>query len=647
MNYFRAFALSCLTILLFSCREDDVIIYSETIPTGAPQPSFIQGFYLLNEGNMGSNNATLDYYNFQTGNYLRNIYSGANPDIVKELGDVGNDLQVYGGKLYAVVNVSNKVEVMDVGTAKRVTRIEIPNARYITFHEGKAFVSAYAAPVGLNPDSGRGCVMEIDTVTFEITRVVTVGYQPEAMAVSGQKLYVANSGGYRKPNYDRTVSVIDITSFTQIKTIDVAVNLHRMQVDNYGTLYVSSRGDEEKLPSNLFTIDTNTDEVTGALDIETQNFMIDGDSLYILGAENYTRYNIKTKQIETNLFIADGTEQQIRRPYGINVHPVSKNIYITDARTYTSSGTLYEFDASGHKQWEVKTGDIPSSIAFVGVAPDSGSNPPDGNAAFISKVFEYRPAPGQFINEMPEYVEGDDAESMRAKAEALLKENKLISLGGFGGYVVAGFDRPIQNTPGKADFKVYGNAYYTYTGNDRPGGSCEPGIIYVSRDANRNGIPDDPWYEIAGSEYYKPTTIKNYEITYRCPQPLDADCPWTDNRGNSGFVLRNTFHTQASYFPLWLQDEELTFRGALLPSNAVFEDAIKLWVLYAYDWGYADNHPNHSELTHIDIDWAVDETGNPVYLPEIDFIKICTGVNHSIGGSIGEVSTEVGGVEEV
>ncbi len=648
LNFLCAFVPLCLIILLLSsCRDDEVIFSSETIPTGEPDFSFIQGFYLLNEGNMGSNNATLDYYNFQDGNYRRNIYAEANPDVVKELGDVGNDLQVYGNKLYAVINVSNKVEVMDAGTTRRIARIAVPNCRYVTFYGGKAYVSAYAAPVGMNPEAGKGCVLELDTATLQITRSVTVGYQPEEMAIYNHKLYVANSGGYRKPNYDRTVSVVDLNSFTPVKTIDVAINLHRMKVDRHGTLYVSSRGDEEKIPSNLFTIDTNLDEVTGSLNIETQNLTIDGDSIYILGNGNYTRYNIQSKQIETNLFISDGTEKQIRRPYGIIVHPVSKNIYITDARVYTSSGTLYEFDASGQKKWEVKTGDIPAVIAFVGTAPASGTLIPEDRSAYIHKVFEYRPAPGQFINEMPEYEEGDNAENMRIKAENLLKENKLVSLGGYGGYVVVGFDHAIQNIPGKSDFKVYGNAYYTYTGNDRLGGNSEPGIIYVSRDVNRNGIPDDPWYEIAGSEYNKPATIKNYEITYRRPEPLDADCSWTDNQGNSGVVLRNTFHKGASYFPLWLQDTELTYKGTLLPANAIYEAVVKQWILYAYEWGYADNHPNDSELTHIDIDWAVDKSGNPVHLPHIDFVKVCTGVNQSIRGSVGEFSTELGGIKDL
>lgn len=116
---------------------------------------------------------------------------------------------------------------------------------------------------------------------------------------------------------------------------------------------------------------------------------------------------------------------------------------------------------------------------------------------YITEVFEYMPAPGQFVNTMPLYEEGDTQETMNRKVlEAIGNNNRgLISLGGWGGYVVVGFDHTIENREGLCDFRVLGNAF----GDE--GGSSEPGIIMVSVDANGNGLPDDPWYEIAGSAH--------------------------------------------------------------------------------------------------------------------------------------------------
>lgn len=257
-----AVSIGVLT-LAASCRKDDPVLPSEpTLVNPWEQVTGdIYGFFLLNEGNMGTNQASLDYYDYETGVYTRNIYGERNPYEVKDLGDVGNDIQIYGDKLWAVINCSNYVEVMDVNTAKHITKIAIPNCRYLAFKGKYAYVSAYAGPVQIAPDARIGYVAKIDTASLQVVDECIVGYQPEEMAIVGDKLYVANSGGYRVPNYDRTVSVIDLKTFTEEKKIDVAINLHRIQPDNYGNLYVSSRGDYYEIPSKTFIIDTSTDEV--------------------------------------------------------------------------------------------------------------------------------------------------------------------------------------------------------------------------------------------------------------------------------------------------------------------------------------------------------------------------------------------------
>lgn len=151
---------------------------------------------------------------------------------------------------------------MDVNTAKHITKIAIPNCRYLAFKGKYVYVSAYAGPVQIAPDARIGYVAKIDTASLQVVDECIVGYQPEEMAIVGDKLYVANSGGYRVPNYDRTVSVIDLKTFTEEKKIDVAINLH---LDTAGpitcNLYVSSRGDYYEIPSKTFIIDTSTDEV--------------------------------------------------------------------------------------------------------------------------------------------------------------------------------------------------------------------------------------------------------------------------------------------------------------------------------------------------------------------------------------------------
>ncbi|HBG41925.1 MAG TPA: hypothetical protein DDZ96_01035 [Porphyromonadaceae bacterium] len=391
--------LIALLVTIASCRGDVELILSEDIAVGSPE--FIKGykgFYLLNEGNMGSNKATLDYYNFSTGIYTRNIYAERNPHVPKEMGDVGNDIGIYGGKLWAVINCSNKIEVMDVETTKRIGQIGIPNCRFIKFYLGYAYVTSYAGPVVIDPDYEQlGYVAKINTATLQIVDECLVGFQPDELEIVNGKIYVANSGGYmgagNTKGYERTVSVIDIATFQEEKRIDVAYNLERIKADSRGDLWVSSRGDYKGLPARLFFIDKEQQKVTDTIPIAATNYWIDDDLLYVYGTEwsyitndwdiSYSIVDTRTHEIVTvpdTLFagdtiqeirrvpkkiITDGTDKKIEKPYGIMVHPETKDIYITDAGNYVTPGVLYCFDKNGKKKWGVESGNIPGHFVLV------------------------------------------------------------------------------------------------------------------------------------------------------------------------------------------------------------------------------------------------------------------------------------------
>ena len=279
------------------------------------------------------------------------------------------------------------------------------------------------------------------------------------------------------------------------------------------------------------------------------------------------------------------------------------------------------------------------------------------NSPYISKVYDFLPAPGQFVNELPEYMDGDTHEAILAKVEEQICGDKnpgMISLGAFGGYVVFGFDHPVANVEGAFDFKIYANAFMASTSSAN--GSCEPGIVMVSVDVNGNGLADDEWYELAGSEYFKDTTIKNYSITYYKPEAdkeptkdgMLTDTTyirWTSSEGEEGYVMKNSFHQQA-YWPEWYEGETMEFVGTKLADNAVDQNGDgSSYVLVRLDWGYVDNKANDID-EGFKIDWAVDAEGNPKHLTHIDFVKVYTAVNQYCGW-IGETSTEICGAEDL
>ncbi len=300
--------------------------------------------------------------------------------------------------------------------------------------------------------------------------------------------------------------------------------------------------------------------------------------------------------------------------------------------------------------------------------------PDEEPTAYITKVFDFLPAPGQFVNKLPAYEDGDTQESMNAKVLASIGNNSggMISLGSYGGYVTVGFNHTIQNVEGKLDFRVLGNAFYSDGNPDEDnleGGSCEPGIIMVSVDANENGIPDDEWYEIQGSAHIDQTAeawyskavengndanfyFNDFELTYTKNESEPESTgyatyiPWTDNKGNTGYVEKNAFNSQA-YYPQWVDSNTLKFTGSRLPQNGINEaESGSYYVLYKFKYGYADNAPDAEDYSAIDISWAVDSQGNKANLTGVDFIKIYNGVMQ-MNGWVGECSTEICGVDDL
>lgn len=370
-----------LLLCVTGCREDELVVPTEydIIPETPSPDTAIRGFYLVNEGNMGSNKCSLDYFDYFTGLYSRNIYAERNPNVIKELGDVGNDIGIYGSKLYVVVNCSHKVEVLDSRNGVRIGQVDIPNCRYIRFHRGKAYVSSYVGPVLIDVNAPKGAVYEVDTLSLAVTAKVTVGYQPEEMEIVDDYMYVANSGGYRAPQYDNTVSVIQMIDLKQVQQIPVDINLHRVKKDKYDKLWINSRGDHRSRPSCLYVLSKKAGQtrlsVESKLDIPCSNMAIKGDSLYYYATEwnEYTSENavsygiidIRSHEVVSENFITDGTEKEITIPYGIAIHPETGDIFVTDAKNYVSSGTLYCFDRYGKKKWSVRTGDIPAHMCFL------------------------------------------------------------------------------------------------------------------------------------------------------------------------------------------------------------------------------------------------------------------------------------------
>lgn len=386
---FQNFGKVVLAIALVAaagCRKEDTLRFLpgengepsdyEVVDAAVDASAKPSGIYLVNQGNQGSNKARLDFLNFHNGFYIRDVFTEYNPEVVKGLGDTGNDVQVYKGKVFVAVNGSHKVEIMDAYSMKRLAQVDVPNCRFIAFDGNHAYVTSYVAKDKEALKTQKGALYCIDLDTYKVTGQVTVGYQPEQLVIRDGKAYVANSGGY-VAGYDDTISVVDLKSMKVEYDIKVAVNLELMLVDAEGTIWVSSRGNYVDVSSTLNYLVKKGDkyELGGSVNVPVSSMALAGDKIYVIGSTytppawalttTYNIVNAKTRKLESGSFITDGTESDITTAFTVTVNPGNGDIYVTDAKDYVSSGTLHCYTNSGKHKWSVRTGDIPGHIAFL------------------------------------------------------------------------------------------------------------------------------------------------------------------------------------------------------------------------------------------------------------------------------------------
>ena len=333
-------------------------------------------------------------------------------------------------------------------------------------------------------------------------------------------------------------------------------------------------------------------------------------------------------------------------PFDItNAFDASYTWSVNGKQVQQSSDPVYIFSESAEGTYTVKVEmknsylTVPQELT-VNVCPAEGRYYRAGSPASSkdwNKVYEFLAAPGQFVNERYDVTTMDAA---CAYAESQMKLNTYVSLGAFGGYLVVGFDHSIENKGGY-DFSIKGNAFDS---------SNEPGIVWVMQDVNGDGLPNDEWYELKGSEYGKPETIQDYAVTYFRPG-LNMDTPWQDNKGNTGAIDRlGNYHPQEFYYPLWIEADSYTLYGTCLKARTEQSPTTGMWSNNPFGWGYADNigddmpdknNPGAAAIGNFfKISDAVNIDGTSANLTHIDFIKVQTGVNVKAGW-LGENSTEV------
>ncbi|MBP5348261.1 MAG: YncE family protein, partial [Bacteroidaceae bacterium] len=406
-----------LILVAVACDPEPVLLDESVI-----DDSGHAGIFVLSEGLFNQNNSTLSWIDFTTRQAdswtaaTGRSYDAFEKVNGRRIGDTANDLLLYGSHIYIAVSESSTIEILDASTCNSLKQIPLSRngmasqPRRLTANGGYVYVCCFD-----------GTVSRIDTLTMTTDATVQVGRNPDGICHANGKLYVSNSGGLDTQNPDNTVSVIDINTFTETKRITVRSNPGTIFADGTN-VYVVSRGIFDygtmDYDSRLHRIDTQTDQVTATYDIPILNMdIVDGKAwFYGYGAGGTIQVlDLATGQVLDSDFITDGTH--VECPYSIKVEPNTRKVYVCDALDYVTPGSLFCFTPDGRLLYRVQgIGINPNTIAFcdekVTLTKYQGETKIIGD---IDRVFEYMPAPGQFVNVLPNYEQGDDAASMNAK----------------------------------------------------------------------------------------------------------------------------------------------------------------------------------------------------------------------------------------
>lgn len=667
---YKASMLLAALILSAACSNSDPGMLTEEIASEG------QGVLVLCEGNYNAGNSTLSYYSPTEKTVENGVFRRVNS---AKLGDTGQSICIFDGTIYIAVENSGIIWALDEKTFKVKGRLtgsadnHIINPRYVhKVYKDKAYVTDLYSPYIniFNPQT-----MEYKGY-INVESIASNGYCSSEEMVQYDKYVFVNCW-----SYSNKVLVIDSEKDEVINTIELSSwQPKSMVVDNMGQLWVITDGGYEMQDGSfgdnvphLYRIDAmsqrieldiplNTDEANVQLAINGSEEM-----LYILNNDVY-RMNITDETFPATPFIKAPVSNGKRNfLYGLGVNPENDEVYVADAVDYRQSGVVYRYSTNGELLDQFRVGITPNHFAFCKKTEAEMGDEEEKvtySPALVDTIFEFMPAPGHQVNGyviVGDFIE--DGATMQEACERVLKHfrrSHMVSLGGQGGYLVAGFNHNVYNSEmangewsnDKSDYDlvIKGNPF-SY--------QSEPGIIWVMKDENGDGLPNDTWYELRGSEYGTENHTLGYAITYYKPTEPEQDIEWTDNMGGSGIVpYMKTWNQHPSYWQDWVPTERdaqgreyHTYYGSRLRDTHTYENAYTNEP--PFDWGYADNlgsdyfkNPRFDAdmpMGYYKISNAVTVNGEPANLDYINFVKVQTGQT-GWSPNLGEISTEVYGI---
>ncbi|HLP17161.1 MAG TPA: YncE family protein [Bacteroidota bacterium] len=353
------FSILMILAALGGCKKDGNIVDSGIDVTKA------QVVYVVNEGNFTKANSSLTMYVPDSLKTYQDVFAAANN---RNLGDVANDMVVWGSNGYIVVNNSQKIEVVSLDNMKSLGTITIPGSK------SPYKVAVFSQTKGYVTNLNDGSVTAFNPTTFTIVKErIPVGENPQGIIAYNGKVYVCNRGSEYGAGVDSTIAVIDPSTDTVVKTIVVGLAPNEIGVDSQGKLIVKCEGysvygkPQNDLAGSIVKIDPTTNTVTGTLLLPLA--MYEHPTKMTVTATGFAFVKVKNaimKMSTGSMTVVNPVFIPVSS-YSINglAFDNSKNrLYVADAVDYVSAGTVTIYDGNGSVTGTFKTGITPGTIAM-------------------------------------------------------------------------------------------------------------------------------------------------------------------------------------------------------------------------------------------------------------------------------------------
>lgn len=359
-KHFSHFFISILitaSIFLTGCQDED--------PTPVTPQVGAEGFFVVNEGAWGAGNASLSFFDRNTGAVSNDLFYNANNG--RSLGDQAQSMAIHNTLGYIVVQNSSKIEVIDIATYKSVATIddEIESPRYfVGYSATKGYVSDWGS------DGITGSVKVVDLNTFKVTKTISTGQGANQLLLNGDMLYMVNAGGWGR---DNSLVIINTTTDEIVEEIEVGDNPNSLQIDAAGNIWVLTSGhsqfdqnfefvEAESTKGTLVKLDASG-EVQLTLPFETfsspKGLKInkEGNTLFYNYSGAIYQMSTTDNTLPTSPFIDKSF-------YGFAIDPFDGSVVGCEAPDFSTSGNMHIYSNTGEISTTLKVGIAPNSCTF-------------------------------------------------------------------------------------------------------------------------------------------------------------------------------------------------------------------------------------------------------------------------------------------